>query len=150
MTIATSVSDLATSITNFGNAVNTKKLGAVKGVAASINEVTKAITINSVATAIIDTSTASIFDLTLQQASSKITFTNIPQATNGAKWTFNIVLNVIHGIASSVIDWSGLTITWQDGVAPDQTATAGKKDVYILVTEDGGATFQGYTAGTNR
>lgn len=140
----------------YSDTVKGKKLSANQGVLSGYVEyVTKMATTANNSTLQLDCRAANIFELTLAHASTKISPINIPAATSdettaGLRRSYNLTINVVHQLANSVIDWTGLNVVWQDGVAPVQSSTAGKIDVIVLETNNGGASWRGYVAGTGR
>lgn len=51
--------------------------------------------------------------------------------------------------ATSSVTWSLTGVKWPNGVAPTQTGTAGKTDVFAFTTLDGGTTWWGIVIGQN-
>jgi hypothetical protein len=147
MTIQTAVNDLVTSITAFGETVRDTRLKANGGIMSSLYEVIKAIAVNT-ATTTLDVSQANIFSLSLANT-TKLAFTNFKDVPNGTL-SYSMTLMISRTVANSVIDWTGMTITWQDNFVPDQSTVVGKTDIFVLETRDKGATWLGFVSGTNR
>lgn len=147
---------LSQSMTLMGQQIQGKKLSANQGVLSGYAEYTSQLTTTANASTLaLDCRVANIFELTLAHASTKINPTNVPVATAAEttalkRRNFNLTLKLIHQVANSVIDWSNINVVWQDGVAPIQSSVAGKVDVIVLETDNGGAGWRGYVAGTGR
>lgn len=59
-----------------------------------------------------------------------------------------LLLEVENGGAFNITDWPGATI-WPSGIAPVLTSGSGKKDTFLLTSNDGGVNFRGYVIGLN-
>lgn len=94
----------------------------------------------------IDASVASVFKLSMSENVSNIDIVNIP--TSGE---VKIELKVIQGATPYTLGWSinNKTPIAAGGTIPTITDTANAIDRYILLTDDGGDTFEIYTAGQN-
>lgn len=147
---------LSQSMNLMGAQIQGKKLSANQGILSGYSEYTsQIITTANASTLTLDVRTANIFELTLAHASTKINPTNVPVATTeetaaAKRRNFNLTLKLVHQLAGSVIDWTGFNVVWQDGVAPVQSSVAGKIDVIVLETDNGGTSWRGYVAGTGR
>ncbi|SIT46285.1 conserved hypothetical protein [Paraburkholderia piptadeniae] len=98
-------------------------------------------------------------DLTpIVQGAPEILF-NLPVAS-GASTTLSIInppaagtlaefVLVVNNSANSAIVWPS-SIKWPQGVAPLLCGVAGKLDTFVIYTQDGGATYCGFTAGQNQ
>lgn len=150
MSISTSIDSLVASIIQYGQTINTKKLNAIGGKIGAYSEVVKHL-VNTGAVIAVDASLANVFDISLS-ATVKLSFINVPtsDSTNSVFTSYSVTLAVIRTVANAKIDFSGLSINWQDGIEPDQATAVNKTDVFIFTTEDGGATWYGYVSGTNR
>ena len=90
-------------------------------------------TISAVSGTAVDCSTASYFTKTITGATT-FTFTNVPSGVAYA-FTFEVTLN-----GSNAITWPG-TVKWPADTAP--TITDGKTQVFVFLTDDGGARWRG-------
>lgn len=93
----------------------------------------------------IDLSDGLVRSLTLTENVSQITLTNIP-----ASGSVKLELKVIQSAAgSNTVGWTinGVAAKASGGVLPTVTATADAVDRYLILTEDGGTSFEVYTAG---
>lgn len=70
-----------------------------------------------------------------------VSFTNPPITGTLA----DFVLQVTNG-AGSAITWPA-NVKWPQGIAPSLTGVAGKLDTFVIFTQDGGATYDGFVAG---
>jgi len=97
----------------------------------------------------LDLSTASYFNVTL---SSNVTAFNISfggtPLTSLSSFTLELVQDSTGG---RTVAWSfsAKTLKWANGVAPTQTLTPFKSDIYTFVTRDFGASYYGFVRGQN-
>jgi hypothetical protein len=106
------------------------------------------------------TAAASVaLDLTpLSQGAPEILF-NLPIAANTtcaltisnppASGTLAEFVLAVQNAASSTMTWPS-TIHWPQGNAPSLSGAAGKLDTFVIYTQDGGTTYNGFVAGQNQ
>lgn len=92
----------------------------------------------------IDISTGPVYNLTLNQNITNITFTNLYSVV---KVSTAILIITYTGTPYSIV-WPN-SIEWPNGVAPTLTITNGKKDIFSLFSSDGGTTFNAIISGQN-
>lgn len=108
----------------------------------SIKETKQDITSIS-STLAIDVSAGAWAVISLGAAVTTLTFSNVPASPN----VFALTLEIVQG-ATWGWTWPA-SVKWPGGSAPVVTATAGKKDVFTLITRDGGSNWLGFVAGQN-
>ena len=102
-------------------------------------------TVNIVSNTItLDFNVATVFNVSLTSNITTITLSNVQ--SSGRATSFALVLTG-DGTARS-ITWPG-SFNWPSGTAPSVTSAAGKKDVYVFFTTDGGTTWQAFISGQN-
>ena len=134
-------------------------LTIVAGAATTIttNNTTKAVTINSTRLVRTDTVGATAYGLDCQAYNTWFltltasTATTIQVATgkaptNGVEYEMRIFVTYK---ASASITWNLAGLKWPNGVAPSQTGTADKTDVFAFITVDAGSTWWGTVIGQN-
>jgi len=143
---------------NLGGAATTINLGPTGGTGAIdvnrntiqeatlkfYNETTSAPTI-SAGTLTLDLSAAQVFTVSLNANVTTLTISNTP-ATASRSIGFTLILTA-DGTARTVT-W-GAAVLWPAGTSPTLTSTNGKKDVFSLVTTDGGTTWLAFAGGQN-
>lgn len=72
-------------------------------------------------------------------------FSNVPGAGSAICVTLELTQD---GTGGRTITWPG-SVVWPSGLAPTPTATAGKRDIFTLMSRDGGTTWFGFVAGQN-
>jgi len=97
-------------------------------------------TASSGTTETLDLSTASVFNVTLSD-NCTFTFSNSPSDSFG----FTLILNQ-DGTGSRTATWPA-AVEWAGGTAPTLTTTASATDILTFVTDDGGTTWYGFSAG---
>lgn len=85
-----------------------------------------------------------IFSVLLNSNILTITISNIPSSTHSVSIT---IIFTADGTARAV-NWPN-TVIWPSGNAPSITSTAGKIDVFSLISTDGGSTWMGFVGGQN-
>jgi hypothetical protein len=88
--------------------------------------------------------TGAVFNVSVSSAISTINITNVPAAP--AIGSYVLVFNYT-GTAYSVT-WPA-SFRWPGGVAPTLTNTNGKRDMFTLMTMDGGISYQATVSGLN-
>ena len=91
----------------------------------------------------IDCSSANVFNVSLTESISTITFSNIPTTT------YALTYNNIGSGSAYTITWPASVKWTNSGTAPTLTSTSGKVDTFVLFTWDSGTTWYGFIAGTN-
>ena len=143
---------------NLGGAATTINLGPTGGTGAIdvnrntiqeatlkfYNETTSAPAI-SAGTLTLDLSAAQVFTVSLNANVTTLTISNTP-ATASRSIGFTLILTA-DGTARTVT-W-GAAVLWPAGTSPTLTSTNGKKDVFSLVTTDGGTTWLAFAGGQN-
>jgi hypothetical protein len=143
---------------NLGGAATTINLGPTGGTGAIdvnrntiqeatlkfYNETTSAPAI-SAGTLTLDLSAAQVFTVSLNANVTTLTISNTP-ATASRSIGFTLILTA-DGTARTVT-W-GAAVLWSAGTSPTLTSTNGKKDVFSLVTTDGGTTWLAFAGGQN-
>jgi len=81
-------------------------------------------------------------ELTLGATVTSFTVTSWPASGNLGR----LLLEVTNGGAFNITAWPGTTI-WPSGVGPTLTSGSGKKDTFLLTSNDGGVNFRGYVIG---
>ena len=92
----------------------------------------------------IDISTGPVYNLTLNQNITSITFSNLFPI---GKVSAAILVITYTGTAYSIV-WPA-SIEWPNNVTPSLTTTNGKKDVFSLFSSDGGTTYNAIVSGQN-
>jgi hypothetical protein len=92
----------------------------------------------------VDISQGPVYNLTLNQNITSITFSNL-NASN--KVSTAILIVTYNGTAYSIV-WPA-NVEWPNGVAPTLTTTNGKKDIFSLFTSDYGTTWNAIISGQN-
>ena len=95
----------------------------------------------SAGTLTLDLSASNTFRVALSASATTLTISN--PAASGLVQSFTLIVDV--GGAFS-ITWPA-SVHWAGGVAPTQSAAAGKTDIFSFVTTDGGTTWYGFTGG---
>lgn len=92
----------------------------------------------------LDASNASVFKLSMTENVSNIDIVNIPSSGE-----LKIEIKVTQGATPYTLGWSinNKTPIASGGTIPTITATANAIDRYVILTDDGGDTFEIYTAG---
>ena len=72
------------------------------------------------------------------------TFSNPPSSGKVAVFT----LKVIQGATARTITWPA-SVDWKDGTAPTLSTGNDQVDIFVFMTNDGGTTYYGFTAGQN-
>ncbi|WP_321945837.1 hypothetical protein [Paraburkholderia sp. J10-1] len=86
-----------------------------------------------------------LFNLTAQPGLSTIlTIVNPPPAGTLAEFVFAVT-----NAAGSGMTWPS-NLRWPQGVAPTLTGVAGKIDTFVIYTQDGGVTYDGFVSGQNQ
>jgi len=93
----------------------------------------------------LDLSQGNIFNITLNAAGIGFTFTNPP--ASGTACYITVLLT--QGTGGSKTYGSFANSRWTDSVAPVLTTTAGKTDILMFFTVDGGANYYGTFTGAN-
>jgi hypothetical protein len=99
------------------------------------------ITSNSIS---IDLSTASVFNLVLDDDITNVDLINYPAVLGVISFVLVVESD---GVAHS-ITWPN-NFRWPDGEAPELTVENGKKDVFCFFTFDGGSNWQSIISGQN-
>lgn len=82
--------------------------------------------------------------LTLGATVTSLTFLNWPITGLLGK----ILLEITNTGAFNISPWPGTTV-WNGGTIPTVTSGAGKKDTFLLTSNNGGVTFRGYAIAQN-
>ena len=82
------------------------------------------------------------FSLTLS-GNTTLSFADAP-ATGSSGFTLKVTQDA--GGSGFTVTWPA-SVKWPGGTAPELTATAGKSDVFVFTTDDGGTSFVGLVAG---
>jgi hypothetical protein len=133
----------ASSSTTTGALIVTNSGGlGVTGVL-SINTYTETNTaITSSASQNFNCALGTVFNVTLSNSITSLTFSNIPASGR----VYNLTLVVTQGVGGSkTIAWPG-SVKWA-GTAPTLSTVAGKIDVITLMTFDGGTSWLGFPCG---
>lgn len=131
--------DSTTRLNYDGNLYVTKLyVGGVLVDGLELNRDTKRAVTASTATTNVDLQSpadyASFFKLTMA-ATTTLTFTNFPTASNGEVFNFNLMI-VNDATPSRVLTW-GNTIKWAGGIQPTRTTAANAVDVWTFFYENG-------------
>lgn len=97
---------------------------------------------NAATSSVINCASGTVFNLTLNQASTTLSFSNVP--ASGA-YALTLVVSQ-DGTGGRTLTWPG-SVKWANGTAPTLTATASKKDIITLITFDAGTSWYGCVAG---
>lgn len=89
----------------------------------------------------LDLSTANTFRVALSSNVTTLTISN--SAASGQVQSFTLILDVS---GAFTVTWPA-SVHWAGGVAPTQSAAAGKTDIFSFVSTDGGTTWYGFTGG---
>ncbi len=92
----------------------------------------------------INRSLGEVVKVSLTASITAITISNWPASGTLGK----VTLKPTNGGAFTMTGWPSGTI-WAGGLAPTLTSGSGKKDVYVLMSDDGGTTIYGSIAGQN-
>lgn len=123
-----------------GNQLHIKKTyQALKGIYESVSGKT-----SSSGKFTLDASEASVFKLAMSENVSNIDILNIPSSGE-----VKIEIKVTQGATPYTLGWliNNLTPKVAGGTLPTLTATANAVDRYVILTDDGGSSFELYTAG---
>jgi len=95
----------------------------------------------------LDLRDGNVFQLVLGSSTTVVAFTNCP-ASSGEAYSFTLI--VTNTVANIVIQWP-TSVKWAadtgaSNYAPTRTKAAGKSDVWVFTTYDGGTTFLGVLA----
>jgi len=95
----------------------------------------------------LDLRDGNVFQLVLGSSTTSVAFTNCP-ASSGEAYSFTLI--VTNTVANIVIQWP-TSVKWAadtgaNDYAPTRTKAAGKSDVWVFTTYDGGTTFLGVLA----
>ena len=82
------------------------------------------------------------FSLTLS-GNATLSFADAP-TTGSSGFTLKVTQDA--GGSGFAVTWPA-SVKWPGGTAPALTATAGKSDVFVFTTDDGGTSFVGLVAG---
>ena len=91
----------------------------------------------------IDLHTGTNFTHTL---SGNTTYTFSNPETSGSVSAFTLKVVQDSSASGYTITWPG-SVDWPSATAPTLTATANAVDVFVFITNDGGTTYYGFTAG---
>ena len=86
--------------------------------------------------------TGGSFSLALS-GNTTFSFTGAPSTGSSG---FSLMITQDAGGSGFAVTWPA-SVKWPGGSAPDLTADAGKSDVFVFTTDDGGASFVGLVAG---
>ena len=86
--------------------------------------------------------TANVFQITLTENVTSITFSN-PPASGTA---YALTIRIVQDSTPRTITWPAST-KWSDGVSPIISSSSGAVDVVTLFTTDGGTNWYGFAAG---
>jgi len=92
----------------------------------------------------LDLNTGNIFTISLSESITSITISNVP--ASGIVTAFTLILT--YTATSISITWP-LSFKWPGGTAPTLTNSNGKRDIFCLVSEDGGTNWYGFNGGQN-
>jgi hypothetical protein len=84
-----------------------------------------------------------VVEWTLDANVTEITFQNLPKAGRHAKLSFYLRQGTG---GSKTVTWPG-TVDWGNAGAPVLSTAAGRTDVVVIVTIDGGLTWAGFLLG---
>lgn len=107
------------------------------------SEVSTTVSISS-GTITLNLNASTVFNVSLNANITTITLQNVQSA--GRSSSFVLVFTG-DGTARSVT-WPA-SFYWPNGTAPTITSTAGKDDVFVFFTTDGGTTWLAFTSGQN-
>jgi len=107
------------------------------------SEVSTTVAITS-GTVTLDLSAATVFNVTLNDNISTFTINNIQASGRTSSFVLTFTAD---GNARTVI-WPE-NFSWPNTTAPTLTTAAGKKDVFVFFTTDGGTTWQAFISGQN-
>ena len=107
------------------------------------SEISSSVSISS-GTITLDLNAATVFNVTLNANITTVTLQNVQ--TTGRSSSFVLVFTG-DGTARSVT-WPA-SFYWPSGTAPTITSTAGKDDVFVFFTTDGGTTWMAFISGQN-
>lgn len=105
-------------------------------VSTSVSIVSNAITL--------DLNTAGVFTVALTANINTITLSNVQSSGRASSFVLEFTGD---GTARTVI-WPA-NFLWPNDTAPDLTDSAGKKDVFVFYTTDGGVFWQAFISGQN-
>jgi hypothetical protein len=118
--------------------------GAVTvGLPTSMTE-TKTAPAISAGTLTLNCATGNVFAVALNAAITTLTMSSVP--VSGTAYGCTVAFTA-DGTARA-ITWPG-SFKWAGGTAPTLTSTAGKVDIFVFVTWDGGTTWYAHIAGQN-
>jgi hypothetical protein len=103
------------------------------------------VSVTAAASTAINCSLGNIFNVTMSNNITLLSFNNVPAA--GRVYTMTLILNQ-DSTGARTLSWP-TSIRWSGGVVPALTATANKIDIFTIFTHDGGTTWFGFIAGTN-
>jgi hypothetical protein len=139
-TLASNV--VSSSLTSVGTLSSLTLSGAVT-FGTAYTETNTAVT--SAASTTINCAASNNFAVDLSTSITTLTFSNVP--SSGRQYSATLFLTQGGG-GSKTIAWPG-SVRWPSGTAPTLTTTAGKVDIVILTTYDGGTNWFGMVAGQN-
>lgn len=92
----------------------------------------------------LDLNTAGVFNVDVTSNINTITLSNV-QASGRAS---SFVLTLIGDGTPRTVIWPA-NFLWPNNTAPNLTSSAGKKDVFVFFTTDGGVFWQAFISGQN-
>ncbi len=142
-TVPATTSSLGTVMAGAGLAVAANGTLSTKGTA--IVNLTGAANVALDLTPIVQGAPEILFNLPIAASTN----TTVSIANPPASGTLAEFVLVVHNSASSAITWPS-SIRWPQGIVPSLSGIAGKLDTFIVYTQDGGATYDGFVAGQNQ
>jgi hypothetical protein len=82
----------------------------------------------------------------VQAVAPSTTFTIINPPEPGSVGLFVVIIT---NVAGASITWPA-SVMWPGGTTPTPSGTTGRKDTFVLYTQDGGRTYYGFVAGQNQ